>query len=315
MHNAARADSVVTIDPHYIHPGRAAVYLIDANGSAAFMDASTPRSLPILLRALEERGLRPEQVEYVVVTHVHLDHSAGTAALLQACPNAVALAHPRAARHLAAPARLVESAKRVYGEELFDSLYGTVDAVPAERVRTVTDGESLKFGNRTLTFLHTAGHARHHICMHDSGSNGVFTGDAFGVSYPPVRHGARNYLLCSCTPTDFDAEAAREAVHRIVATGAERAYLTHFGPFESLKEGAEELLHTIDDMEDIRVAAIESGLKGMELRAFCGERVHEAIVRQLDRCGIKAGPEDWQWLNPDVHMNALGLVHVIEHAR
>ncbi|MDX9975708.1 MAG: MBL fold metallo-hydrolase, partial [FCB group bacterium] len=235
MHNAARAHSVITVDPNYIHPGRAAVYLINADGPAAFVDASTPRSLAILLRALEERGLRPEQVEYVVVTHVHLDHSAGTAALLGACPNAVALVHPRGARHLAAPARLVESAKRVYGEEVFDSLYGAVEAVAAERVRTVEDGEILPLGDGELRFLHTPGHAKHHISVYDSGSNGVFTGDAFGVAYPPVQHGTRKYLLCSCTPTDFDAEAARETVRRIVDTGAERAYLTQFGPFESVK--------------------------------------------------------------------------------
>ncbi|MDX9972641.1 MAG: MBL fold metallo-hydrolase, partial [FCB group bacterium] len=94
--------------------------------------------------------------------------------------------------------------------------------------------------------------------------------------------------------------------------GAERAYLTHFGPFESVKEGAEELLESIDDMERIRVMALESGLKGMDLRAFCGERVREAIARQMDRCGIAAGREEWQWLDADTHMNALGLVHVIE---
>lgn len=315
MHNVARVDSVVTVDPNYIHPGRAAVYLIDAGESAAFVDANTPRALPTLLRALDERGLRPEQVEYVVVTHVHLDHSAGTAALLEACPNAVALVHPRSARHLVNPERLVKSAMRVYGEDLFASLYGTVEAVAAGRVRTVEDGETLPLGDRELRFLHTPGHAKHHICVYDSGSNGVFTGDAFGVAYPPVQHGTRKYLLCSCTPTDFDADAARETVRRIVATGAERAYLTHFGPFESVEEGAEELLQTIDDMERIRLAALESGLSGMDLRAFCGERVREAIAQQMERCGIATGPDEWQWLNPDVHMNALGLVHVIEHTR
>ena len=129
MDNGTRADSVITVDPNYIHPGRAAVYLIDADGSAAFVDASTPRSLPILLQALDERGLRPAQVKYVIVTHVHLDHSAGTAALLEACPNAVAVVHPRGERHLVEPARLVKSARRVYGEDLFASLNGA-DATP-----------------------------------------------------------------------------------------------------------------------------------------------------------------------------------------
>jgi glyoxylase-like metal-dependent hydrolase (beta-lactamase superfamily II) len=312
MQNAQLVDSVVTVDPNYIHPGRAAVYLIDAGGRAAFVDANTPRALPIFLDALKARDLRPEDVEYIVVTHVHLDHSAGTAALLETCPNAVALVHPRGERHLVDPARLVRSAKHVYGEDVFASLYGTVDAIAPERIRSVEDGESLPFGNRTLTFLHTPGHAKHHLCIHDSGSNGIFTGDTFGVAYPPVQHGTRPYLMCSGPPTDFNAEQARESVRRIVATGAERAYLTHFGPFEPVKEGAEELLRSIDDMEAVRAAAAVSGLHGVDLRAFCAERVREAILRQMERCGIQVGPDDWHWLTADLHMNTLGLAHAAQ---
>lgn len=315
MKNVAIGDGVVTVDPHYIHPGRAAVYLIVEGGRAAFVDSNTPRALPVLLEALEAQGLGPEDVAYAIVTHVHLDHGSGTAALLGACPNAVALAHPRAVRHLVEPGRLVHSAKQVYGEEAFRTLFGSVDPVDRARVRAVEDGEEAALGSRTLTFLHTAGHARHHICIHDSGSNGVFTGDAFGVAYPSVRNGARPYLVCSTPPTEFDAEAARETVRRVVATGAERAYLTHFGPSPCVKESAEELLRSIDDMEAVRVAAAASRLEGAELQAFCEERVDEAIRRQFVRCDIAFTPENWGWHESDVRLNAQGLAYAAQRAR
>ncbi len=314
MHTAV-SESVVTIDTHYIEPGRAAAYLIRAGDRAAFVDNNTSYAVPRLLEALEARGLRPEQVEYAIITHVHLDHASGTAALLEACPRAVALAHPRAARHLVNPSRLVASAMQVYGEEAFRRLYGRIDPIPADRVRAVEDEEVLAFGDRTLRFLHTPGHARHHICIYDSGSNGIFTGDAFGISFPPLRRGARPYLLASTPPTDFDADAARDTVRRIVATGAEVAYLTHYGPFAPVDAGAEELLRSIDEMEAVFRAAVDSGKTGDELRALAGEGVRAAAMRQLERCGVTPGREDEAWIAGDVHMNALGLAYAAERAR
>jgi glyoxylase-like metal-dependent hydrolase (beta-lactamase superfamily II) len=314
MHDGERSESVVTIDTLYIHPQRAAAYLIVEGGRAAFVDNNTRRALPALLGALAAQGLGPADVDYAIVTHVHLDHAAGTSALLEACPNAVALVHPRGARHIVDPRRLVASSMRVYGENVFQALYGTIEPVAEERVRAVEDGQELAFGGRVLRFLHTPGHARHHICIYDSGSNGIFTGDAFGTAYPALQHGTRPYLLCSAPPTDFDAEAARETARRIADTGAERAYLTHFGPFAPVREGAEELLRSIDDMEGVRRDAVALGLKGDALRAFCAERVREAVLRQMDRCGIQVSPDEYRWLEPDIHMNTLGLAHAARAA-
>ena len=209
-----------TIDCDYMRrEGFAAAYLMREGERAAFVETNTNHALPKLLSALEAEGLDPEAVEYVIITHVHLDHAGGASALMQACPNATLLAHPRAAPHVIDPAKLVKSAKAVYGEREFSEMYGDIRPVPEARVRSMADGETLAFGERTLTFLHTRGHANHHFCVLDTGSNGIFTGDSFGLVYPGLQQGGL-FAIPSTSPTDFDAAAAKQSLDRILDTGA-----------------------------------------------------------------------------------------------
>lgn len=166
---------VITIDCDYLFPQYAASYLLIEGDRAAFIENNTVHAVPRLLSALKQAGLTPEQVEYVVITHVHLDHAGGSAALMQACPGATLLAHPRAARHVKDPSRLIAGARAVYGDARFEALYGKIDPVPAERVREMGDEEILRWRGREWTFLHTRGHANHHFCIYDSALKGVFT--------------------------------------------------------------------------------------------------------------------------------------------
>ena len=251
----------------------------------------------------------------MVVTHVHLDHGSGTAALLELCPNATALAHPRAARHLVRPGRLVGSARRVYGDLMFDKLFGEVAPVAEHRMRAVEDKESLVWGSRTLSFLHTAGHATHHICMHDSRSNSAFTGDTFGVAFPPLQRGSRPRITCTCPPTDFDPNEARRTVERVVATGAEWACLSHFGTVGPVTTAAEQLLRSIDAMEAVLQGARASGLADKALQAFCETRVREAVEQGAESCGMTLTDADRERLQPDIHMNALGIAYAAQRQR
>src|SRR5690606_22590284 len=103
----------------YVRPGLAASHLLIDSGRAAFVDTGTAHSVPRLLQALTEHGLRTEQVEYVLLTHIHLDHAGGAGQLMQRLPNARCVVHPRGRRHLADPAKLIAGSKAVYGEEAF----------------------------------------------------------------------------------------------------------------------------------------------------------------------------------------------------
>ena len=175
---------------------------------AAFVDTNTTHSVPLLIEKLRTLGLSPEAVSYLIITHVHLDHAGGASALLKLCPNATLLAHPKAARHMIDPSKLVTSAKKVYGEAQFDQLYGAIDSIPKERVQVIEDGEVIAFGTRTFQFFYTRGHANHHFCIWDSASNGVFTGDSFGLAYPALQKRGL-FIFPSTSPTDFDPDEAR----------------------------------------------------------------------------------------------------------
>lgn len=315
MPKPATAAPVITIDCHYLVPGHAAAFLIAEPGHAAFVDNNTPHALPHLLGALTSNGLAPEEVEYVIITHVHLDHAAGTAALLEACPNATVLAHPRAVPHLVDPARLIQSARRVYGDALFDRVFGTVAPVPGDRIRAVKDGEHIALGNRTLTFLHTAGHARHHICIHDSGSNGIFTGDTFGSNLGDRPPGDPPCLTASSPPTEFDPVQARESIRRIVDSGAERAYLTHFGPVENVPGAARVLLQSLDGLALVLNEALHSTLEDKPLRAFCEQRVRHVTRDHFRRNGATNVGEIAQWLDADARLNASGIAYVAMRSR
>jgi glyoxylase-like metal-dependent hydrolase (beta-lactamase superfamily II) len=306
--------SVTTIDCDYLEePGFAAAYLVREGERAAFVETNTAHAVPRMLAALRDAGLTPEQVELVVITHVHLDHAGGASALMAACPNATLLAHPRAAKHVVDPSKLVESARQVYGAERFERLYGVIEPVPEARVRVMQDGETARLGARTLTFLHTRGHAEHHACIVDSGSNGIFTGDSFGLVYPALQHRGL-FAIPSTSPTDFDADAALASLERIVAAGAERAYLTHFGEQRDLPAIAAQLRPQIEAHGAIADAADAQGLEGDALDAYCDREVralfHALLARHdLDDAASRA------LLETDVALNGQGVAAAVRKRR
>ena len=264
-----------TIDCHYLgRPRLAAAYLIQDGDEAAFVDNCTAHSVPTLLSTLDETGLAPEQVRYIIITHVHLDHAGGTSALAEACPNATVIAHPRAARHVIDPARLVASATAVYGEEQFNKVYGVISPVAADRVREMDDEETLDLGGRTLRFLHTRGHANHHFCIADDKSNAVFTGDAFGLHYPDLQSGGP-FAFPSTTPTDFDAELACEAIERLVALDAAVMYPTHFGGVTEIAMTSKQLLRHLAFAAELCDDAFSSDLPGESWSAHGPHRLED----------------------------------------
>ncbi len=309
-------DDIITIDCHYLdRPQFAAAYLIVEDGEAAFVDNNTNRAMPYLLTALDEAGLQPDQVRYLIVTHVHLDHAGATSALAAACPQATVLAHPRAARHIIDPEKLVASATAVYGEEEFARLYGTIEPVPASRVREMEDGDTLQFGRRELTFLHTRGHANHHFCVADTGSNSIFTGDAFGLHYPALQ-AAGPFAIPSTSPTDFDGPLAREAVRRIAERRPARVYPTHFGPVAAIEETAGQLERHLEFAERVMLEAEASSLDDEALYDHILPRLRDYFAGLLDGLGdVGRRAETWDLLDMDLDLNAQGLAWVAAKRR
>jgi glyoxylase-like metal-dependent hydrolase (beta-lactamase superfamily II) len=217
------------IDTGFHRPRFDASYLIVEAGHAAFVDTGTNASVPRLLAALDAAGLSRDAVDFVIATHVHLDHAGGVGLLMQQLPSAHLVVHPRGARHLIDPSALVAGASAVYGEDEVAQTYGQVVGVSAHRVVPSNDGMVLGLAGRPLSFFDTPGHARHHHCIWDERSHGFFTGDTFGLSYREFDTAQGPWLLPTTTPVQFEPEPLKHSVQRLLSFAPERMYLTHYG--------------------------------------------------------------------------------------
>ena len=309
-------NDIHTIDCHYLGLSQfAAAYLLTDGTEAAFIDNNTNHAVPRLLAALDDAGLVAAQVRYLVVTHVHLDHAGGTSALLEACPNATVLAHPRAATHIIDPAKLVASATGVYGEARFAELYGEIKPVDAARVQEMADEESLDFAGRTLSFLHTRGHANHHFCIADDKTGAVFTGDAFGLHYPLLQR-AGTFAFPSTSPTDFDAELARQSIRRIVDLDPALIYPTHFGAVTDIAESAAQLVRHLDFAERVLDDAESGDLPDEALEGYIKPRLNDYFTGLFDALGaLGADPAARQLVDLDIDLNSQGIAFAANKRR
>ncbi len=250
------ASQVFAIDTGYVRPGLAACHAVQTAESVYLVDCGPGSGIPAVLAGLRTLGMAPDDVSHVILTHIHLDHAGGVGTLLDALPRARVVVHPRAARHLVDPSRLIAGSIAVYGADLFQQLYGDVRAVPAERLHVTTDDEAWTLGGHTLRFLHTEGHAKHHHCIVDEGIDGVFTGDTFGISYRELRGPGRPFVMATTTPVDFDPHAAHQSIDRIVATGVRSAFLTHYSRVDGLADLAPDLHDDIQTF--VTLASLDS---------------------------------------------------------
>ncbi len=301
---------IVTLDADYLRPGLAAIHLIIEQGHVAIVDTGTNQSVPSVLAELKALGLTPHDVDYVIATHVHLDHAGAAGSLMQNCPRARLVAHPRGARHLINPAKLVAGSIQVYGRENFLRLYGDIVPVPAERVIEGHDGLRLDFQGRVLTFLDTPGHARHHFCIHDAQSESVFTGDTFGISYREFDVGgdmeARPFIFPTTTPVQFDPMALHGSIDRILALEPEAAFLTHYGRVTDLEALAPPLHEFIDEWCELALA-VEG--EGEARQAALESMLETSLMTRLRHhgCGLEEAACKALLAN-DVHLNAQGLL-------
>ncbi len=292
----------MVIDSGYSRPRFAAIFLRVEGEEAAIIETATSRSRHLVLEALADRGIAAESLRYVIVTHAHLDHAGGAAALLESFPAATLVAHPRAARHLIDPSRLEASARRVYGDAEFERLYGSLGTVPADRVIALEDGDTIPFGAGSLQALHTRGHAKHHFCILDPAADAIFTGDSFGLAYPELQGGGL-FVFPSSSPTDFEGEEAVAALDRIAYSGAGRALLTHFGELRNLEEARRQLREHLGFSIELAESARGLAEEAREAFLLSGLRARYAAAAALGPAGF---------LDKDLELNAAGLAWSIK---
>jgi glyoxylase-like metal-dependent hydrolase (beta-lactamase superfamily II) len=298
------ADGIYEVDTNYIRAGKDASHIILNNGRAAFVDSGPGSGIPYLLGVLAGLGIAPEQVDYVLLTHVHLDHAGGAGLLLQSLPNAKAVIHPRGARHLIDPAKLVEGSIAVYGETRFRELYGQIVPIPAERVVQSEDGMQVVLGDRELELIHTPGHALHHYCVIDRQAECIFSGDTFGISYRQFDTAAGEFIFPTTTPVHFDPQALHASIDRLMGYRPKAIYLTHFSRVTQLQRLAADMHECIDGF----VAIARRHSKERERGAHIRSDLFAYLQQRLDGHGFRASRATLQeLLATDVELNSQGL--------
>ena len=291
------------IDTGFHRPLFDAAYLIVEDGRAAFIDTGTNLAVPRLLAVLDDLGLARDAVDFVIPTHVHLDHAGGCGLLMQHLPRATLLVHTRGARHMVDPQALYDGALAVYGQAAMDRDYGTLVPVPAARVRSPADGEVLHLAGRPLLFADTPGHARHHHCIWDARSAGWFTGDTFGLSYRETDTAAGAWVMPTSSPVQFDPEALHRSIARLLASKPEQMYLTHYGAVDDVPRLARLLLGQVDAMVAMAGRLAPSPQRHAQLTSGL-----QAIARaQLQQHGLADVDAGLHSLALDIELNAQGL--------
>ncbi len=301
----AYQDGIYAVDAHYLRPRLAAIHLIKGDGRVALVDTGTNDSLPRVMGALDELGVSIEQVDYILLTHIHLDHAGGAGLMMRRFPNARLVVHPRGVRHMIDPSRLIEGATAVYGEEEMNRLYGDVLPIDAARIVEATHDLRIDLAGRQLHILDTPGHARHHVCFRDELTGHIFTGDAFGLSYPECDVSGRQFVYPATTPVQFDPDEMHASINLLMSFNPEAVYLTHFGQVRDVRSTAGELHRLIDAYVDIARQHKDAGKSRHEL---IYDGLADLMVREMAAIGSPLLPERIvDLLQHDIEINAQGL--------
>ena len=299
------AEGIDVVDSGYYSQDFAAIYLLRQNSKVAIIETGTNYSVPIVENALMKSGLTLLDVSYVVPTHVHLDHAGGAGELMRQCVNARLVVHPRGARHLIDPSKLVAGAMAVYGEEKFKEYYGEIIPIDANRVTEADDNFILDFDGRELRFIDTPGHARHHFCIWDKTTKTMFTGDTFGISYRDLDHQDDVYILPSTSPVQFDPEALTKSINRIMDFKPERVCLTHFSAIKPTKKVANKLIESIHFVSDLAIKHADKN----DAESIIYNNMMDYFLKGLNEIGFQNNDEAKDRLSLDVQINTQGLIY------
>ena len=301
----AYQNGIYAVDALYLRPRLAAVHLIVEDGRVALVDTGTNDSLLRVMSALDELGASVEQVDYILLTHIHLDHAGGAGLTMRRFPNARLVVHPRGVRHMVDPSKLIEGATAVYGTEEMARLYGDVLPIDPARIIEATHDLRLDLAGRQLHILDTPGHARHHVCIRDEQTGNIFTGDAFGLSYPEFDVDGRQFVYPGTTPVQFDPAEMHASIDLLMSFNPGAIYLTHFGQVRDVPGTASEMHRLIDVYVEIARRHKDAGRARHELIRDGLAQLMEKEIAAIG-CPLDSGTV-LEFLQHDIEINAQGL--------
>ena len=300
-------NGIYAVDSDYVRPILDAIHLIEDSGEVAIVDCAHNDSWPQVEAALAKIGRKPEDVRWLILTHVHLDHAGGAGFYMSKLPNAKLIVHDRGARHMIDPSKLYAGVEVVYGKDTAKKLYGDLLPIPETRVQIGQHGDTLALGQRTLEILDTPGHARHHISIVDHAAKGIFSGDTFGLSYRELDVDGKAFIFPTTTPVNFEPDAMHQSIELMRSFKPSGIYLTHYSQVTEVEKLADDLHRHIDafvDMTnkargqgDARKQAIEAAMTDYLLREV---RAHGCTLTDEELKAI---------FKTDLDLNAQGLAY------
>ncbi|MCK4836107.1 MAG: MBL fold metallo-hydrolase [Candidatus Aminicenantes bacterium] len=305
---------VFEIDCFYLErKAYTACYLVEKDSEIAIIETNTNYAVPLILEAIKSLGYREEQVKYIIITHVHLDHAGGAGELMSQLSEAYLVAHPRGAGHMIHPEKLIASVKQVYGDEKYQQLYGNILPVPEERVVGIQDQDQLKLGKGGLLCVETPGHAKHHVAIFDGDSKTLFSGDAFGIGYPRFDFGQFRLIFPSTAPVQFDPDMAKMSFDKIIGLNPDRILLTHYGCIQDIKAAYYQLNKWIDDMVERAQKRFKEGKRDDTLSGTLTDDLWtytETLIKKARGRGLNN--DEKEFLSLDINLNAMGLTVYIQ---
>ena len=300
-------NGIYAVDSDYVRPILDAIHLIEDSGELAIIDTAHNGAWPQVEAALSKIGRKPEDVRWLILTHVHLDHAGGAGLFMSKLPNATLVVHERGARHMADPSKLYAGVEVVYGKDNAKRLYGELLPIPEARIQVGKHGDTLSLGQRTLEILDTPGHARHHISVVDHAAKGIFSGDTFGLSYRELDVDGKAFIFPTTTPVNFEPDAMHASIELMRSFKPSGIYLTHYSQVTEVDKLADDLHRGIDALVDItnkapgqgdaRKQAIESAMTAYLLKEV---RAHGCTLPDDEIKAIFA---------TDLNLNAQGLAY------
>ena len=305
------APNFFCIDTHDLNrEQRTSSYLL-IDEKIALIETSASPSVPYILDGLDELNIALEDIDYVIVTHIHLDHAGGAGLFLQSCPNATFIVHPRGVSHMVDPSRLIASAKSVYGEE-FELLFDPIVPIDANRIVEIGHEQELVLGQHKLTFYHTEGHAKHHVSMLYSATNGLFVGDTTGVRYPEMDGEAIDLIIPSTSPNQYNPETMEQSIQLYESLNASELYFGHYGSYKNPEEAYRQVRYWTP-------LFLTEGKKASEISSIFQEQVHylnarlkELLFNYLQENDIPASHPVYETIPFDTIVSSMGILDYLE---
>jgi glyoxylase-like metal-dependent hydrolase (beta-lactamase superfamily II) len=297
------ADGITAVDTEYVRPQMDAAHVVVSGGRAAIVDTGPNTAVPLILAALEQLQIAPDAVDYLFLTHVHLDHAGGAGALMRALPRATCVLHPRGAPHMLDPGKLIAGTRAVYGDEVYSKLYGEILPIERERLAITQDGLRFELPGRVFECVHTPGHALHHQAIVDHATDSIFTGDTFGISYREFDTAKGAWIMPTTTPTQFDPGQLKASIIRLMQFRPRRLYLTHYSEVTDCARLANDMVDAVDEFAKI---ARTAGPDDMARMRFDLRRLAHESLREHG-CTMSDAAID-SILGKDFELNAAGLV-------